>query len=79
MYDQRTRKLTARSRLAQLRKKIEELPEATDEEKGKKEILKKELNFEYLDNILGEIEKMQVTLAKKSKEAAKSKIKRKSR
>ncbi len=79
MYDQRSRKLTARSRLAQLRKKVEELPETTDEEKTKKELLHKELNFEYLDNILGEIEKIQGTLAKKSKENAKSRVKRKSK
>jgi uncharacterized protein HemX len=79
MYEQRARKLTARSRLAQLRKKIEELPESTDEEKTRKELLHKELNFEYLENILGEIEKVQVTLAKKSKEAGKSRIKRKSK
>ena len=79
MYDQRARKLTARSRLAQLRKKIEDLPETTDEDKEKKGLLHKELNYEYFDNILGEIEKIQVTLAKKTKEAGKSKIRRKSK
>jgi biopolymer transport protein ExbB/TolQ len=77
MYDQRARKVTARSRLAQLRKKIEDLPESSDEEKNKKELLHKELNFEYLDNILGEIEKIQIILAKKGKESGRSPLKRK--
>jgi hypothetical protein len=72
MYEQKTRKTTARSRLAELRKKIEALPEATDEEKVKKEALYKELHLEYLDNILGEMEKMQAGLAKREGKKSKS-------
>jgi hypothetical protein len=77
MYEQKSRKVTARSRLAELRKKIDALPESTDEEKTKKKLLQKELNLEYLDNILGEIEKLQVSMSKKSKEPKRSLIRRK--
>ncbi len=79
MYIDRTRKVTARSRLAELRKKVEALPEETDEEKLKKNQLHRELNLEYLDNILGEIEKIQVSLAKKALEDKKNKAKKKSK
>jgi len=77
MYEQRTRKITSRSRLAELRKKVESLPDSTDEEKSKKEDFHKELNFEYLDNILGEVEKIQVSLARRSQDARKSKARNK--
>ena len=73
MYEQKSRRVTARSRLAELRKKVEALPEETDEEKTRKEALNKELNLEYLDNILGEIEKMQAKLAKKARDSKKRK------
>jgi len=73
MYEQKSRRVTARSRLAELRKKVEALPEETDEEKTRKEALNKELNLEYLDNILGEIEKMQAKLAKKAHDSKKRK------
>jgi hypothetical protein len=76
MYEQRSRKTTARSRLAKLREKVESFPESTEEEKTKKESLHKELNFEYLDNILGEIEKVHVVLGKKTQEAKKRKSKK---
>jgi hypothetical protein len=72
MYEQKTRKTTARSRLAELRKKIDALPEATDVEKVKKEALYKELHLEYLDNILGEMERMQAGLAKREGKKSKS-------
>jgi hypothetical protein len=77
MYQERTRKVTARSRLAELRKKVEALPEETDEEKSRKNQLHRELNLEYLDNILGEIEKIQVNMAKQTQEIKKSTAKRK--
>jgi hypothetical protein len=77
MYQERTRKVTARSRLAELRKKVEALPEETDEEKSRKNQLHRELNLEYLDNILGEIEKVQANMAKQTQEIKKSKAKRK--
>jgi uncharacterized protein YoxC len=77
MYQERTRKATARSRLAELRKKVEALPEETDEEKTRKNQLHRELNLEYLDNILGEIEKIQASIAKKAQEAKKSKSRKK--
>jgi hypothetical protein len=79
MYDQRARKVTSRSRLAELRKKIEALPESTDEEKNKKGLLEKELKLEYLDNILGELEKVQAAISKKTLEVKKSRARRKSR
>ncbi len=72
---ERHRKVTARSRLAVLRKKVEELPEATEEEKEKKETLHRELYLEYFDNILGEIEKIQNQLSKKVQESKKAKKK----
>jgi hypothetical protein len=72
-YNERSRKITARSRLAELRKKVEALPETTDDEKLRKELLHRELYLEYFDNILGEIEKVQVNLAKKSQADKKSK------
>lgn len=78
MYQERLSKRTARSRLADLRKKVEALPEETDEEKTRKNQLHRELNLEYLDNILGEIEKIQTALAKKAQEAKKTKKKSKS-
>jgi len=64
MYDQRRRKTTSRSRLGELRKKVESLPENSDDEKIKKEQYRRELYLEYFDNILGEIEKMQGSIAK---------------
>jgi hypothetical protein len=77
MYQERLTKRTARSRLADLRKRVEALPEETDEEKTRKNQLHRELNLEYLDNILGEIEKVQTNLAKKAKEAKKTRKKSK--
>ncbi len=76
MYQERTRKVTARSRLAELRKKIEALPEGTDEERDKKAALHRELHLEYLDNILGAVEKVQSGLTKKTQDSRKSKRKR---
>ena len=78
-YKERARKTTSRSRLAKLRRKVEALPEETDEERSAKETLHRELYLEYFDNILGEIEKMQATLAKKTQDSRKAKGKSKSR
>jgi hypothetical protein len=82
MYEQRSRKMTSRSRLADLRKKVEALPEESDDDKDKKDQYRRELYLEYFDNILGEIEKVQGTLSKmqasQAKKAAESK-KRKSK
>jgi hypothetical protein len=64
MYEQRRRKVTSRSRLAELRKKIESLPEDSEEDKTKKEQYRRELYLEYFDNILGEIEKVHGSIAK---------------
>jgi hypothetical protein len=60
--------------LAELRKKVETLPEGTDDERVKKEQLHRELCLEYLDNILGEIEKMQAGLARKAQDSKKGKL-----
>jgi hypothetical protein len=72
-YQQKSRKVTARSRLAELKKKVEALPESTDEEKDRKSLMHRELYLEYLDNILGEIEKVQAGIAQKSQSDKKSK------
>ena len=72
-YNERSRRTTARSRLAELKKKVEALPESTDEEKTRKEQMHRELYLEYFDNILGEIEKVQTSLAKKFQADKKSK------
>jgi hypothetical protein len=76
MYQEKTRRVTARSRLAELRKKVEALPEETDEEKSKKDMLHRELYLEYLDNILGEVEKVRSGLTKKARNSKKSKGRR---
>ena len=72
-YKEKSRKVTARSRLADLKKKVEALPDTTDDEKTRKELMHRELYLEYFDNILGEIEKAQLNLAKLSKSDKKSK------
>jgi hypothetical protein len=64
MYEQRRRKVTSRSRLAELRKKVEALPEDSEDNRTKKEQYRRELYLEYFDNILGEIEKVQGSIAK---------------
>lgn len=79
IYKERTRKVTSRSRLAELKKKVEALPEETDEEKIKKDLMHRELYLEYFDNILGELEKIQNNLAKKAEGAKKAKKKQKSK
>lgn len=55
---ERTRKITARGRLADLRNKIDSLPDGSDEARAKKETLYRELTLEYLGSILGEIEQL---------------------
>ena len=73
---ERAKKVTAKSRLARLRRKIEALPEDTDENRSKKESLYTELTLEYLDNILGGVEKLSARPSSR-KESAKKKIKKK--
>lgn len=63
--DKRRRTVTAAKRLAQLRRKIEALPEKTDEEKARKDALFRELSFEYFENILGGIDSIKDTSTKK--------------
>jgi len=71
--DKRRRTVTAARRLAQLRRKIEALPEKTDEEKAKKDALFRELSFEYFENILGGIDSIKNSAADKSKKEKKQK------
>ena len=66
-HREKTRKLTIRGRLASLRKKIEALPDNTDENKSKKETLYRELTLEYLENIMGEVEQLKSAKAEKTK------------
>ena len=64
---ERVKKVTARSRLAGLRGKIDALPDKTDEDKLKKESLYRELTLEYLDNILGGVERLRTAPSEKKK------------
>jgi flagellar biosynthesis/type III secretory pathway M-ring protein FliF/YscJ len=78
--DKRRRTVTAAKRLAQLRRKIEALPEKTDEEKARKDALFRELSFEYFENILGGIDSIKSTSAKKpEKKKEKKSTKKKKR
>lgn len=76
-YKERSRKVTIRGRLAALRRKVESLPDGTDEEKSKKEILYRELFLEYLENILGEVESLKTKAGSKPDSAKKRKTSRK--
>jgi hypothetical protein len=76
--DKKTRTMSAARRLSQLRRKVEALPEKTDEERAKKDALFRELSFEYFENILGGIDSIKNPPAKnkqnkKDKKAKKSK------
>jgi flagellar biosynthesis/type III secretory pathway M-ring protein FliF/YscJ len=71
--DNRRRKVTAARRLAELRRKIEALPEKTDEDKARKDALFRELSFEYFENILGGIDSIKSSAADKSKKEKKPK------
>lgn len=64
--DKKARKMSAAKRLTQLRKKIEALPEKTDEEKAKKDALFRELSFEYFENILAGIDSIKTAPSSKS-------------
>jgi type VI protein secretion system component VasK len=66
--DKRARMVSAAKRLTQLRKKIEALPEKTDEERAKKDALFRELSFEYFENILNGIDSIKTLSSKKSGE-----------
>jgi len=74
-YRERSRKITAKGRLSALRKKIDSLSDATDEDKAKKETLYRELILEYLENILGNIEQMRVPVKVKGKKSPKKRKK----
>lgn len=71
--DKRRRTVTVAKRLAQLRRKIEALPEKTDEEKARKDTLFRELSFEYFENILGGIDSIKSSATDKSKKEKKPK------
>lgn len=73
---ERVKKVTARSRLARLRGKIDALPDNTDEDRLKKESLYRELTVEYLDNILGGVEQLRAGPSEK-KESRRTKAKKK--
>lgn len=74
--DKRRRTITAAKRLAQLRRKIEALPENTDEEKAKKDALFRELSFEYFENILGGIDSIKSSSTKKPEKKEEKKPKK---
>jgi len=81
-YQERKKgKLPKRSRLSQLRKKIDALPEKTDEDMAKKEKLYRELSLELLENIYGELEDIKTAISKKEKKEAspRKKVKKKPR
>ncbi|UCC78797.1 MAG: hypothetical protein JSW64_11005 [Candidatus Zixiibacteriota bacterium] len=64
--DKKARMMSAAKRLSQLRKKIEALPEKTDEEKAKKDALFRELSFEYFENILTGVDSIRTAGSQKS-------------
>ncbi|MEE9553711.1 MAG: hypothetical protein V3W18_05385 [candidate division Zixibacteria bacterium] len=68
-----------RGRLASLRRKIESLPDDSEEARAKKETLYRELSLEYLENILGGIETLQTVKTEKPKRDSKKISKLKSR
>jgi hypothetical protein len=74
--DKRTRSITAARRLSQLRRKIEALPEKTDEERAKKEALFRELSFEYFENILAGIDSVKSSASKKQEKKKEKKPKK---
>lgn len=73
----RSRKITVRGRLASLRKKIESLPDDTEENRAKKDSLYRELSLEYLENILAGIEKQKSAGDRGRKENRKRRKKKK--
>lgn len=80
--DKKRRTVTAAKRLAQLRRKIEALPEKTDEEKSRKNAMFRELSFEYFENILGGIDTIKGSTEKKpekKKEKKPAKVKKRAK
>ena len=63
--DKKARTKSAAKRLSQLRRKVEALPEKTEEERAKKDALFRELSFEYFENILSGIDSIKMTAPKK--------------
>jgi len=76
-YREKSRKLTVKGRLATLRRKIESLPDETKEDRSRKEALYRELNLEYLENILGGIEQLRSSAKGKSAAGKKAKSEKK--
>jgi hypothetical protein len=74
--DKKARSASAARRLGQLRKKIEALPEKTDEDKAKKDALFRELSFEYFENILNGIDSMKSAHPKNPDKKAEKKTKK---
>jgi len=67
--EDRKRKSSMRTRLAHLKKKVEDMPDSSPEEREKKDALQTELVLEYLENMLGEIEKLKAAISKKAAES----------
>jgi len=63
--DKKARTISAAVRLSQLRRKVEALPEKTEEEKAKKDALFRELTLEYFENILSGIDSIKTSAAQK--------------
>ena len=76
-HREKARKMTVRGRLAALRRKIEALPDDSEEDKSRKKALYDELTLEYLENILGGIEQLRIAPKEKGKAAKKARKKKK--
>jgi hypothetical protein len=76
-HREKARKMTVRGRLAALRKKIDSLPDNTEEDKSRKKALYDELTLEYLENILGGIEQLKIGPRDKGKIIKKTRKKKK--
>jgi hypothetical protein len=76
-HREKAKKVTARSRLSRLKSKVDALPERSDEDRQKKDQLFRELILEYLDSILGEVERVKGTGEGKKTEKARGKKKKK--
>jgi hypothetical protein len=74
--DKKARTRSAAKRLSQLRRKVESLPEKTEEEKAKKDALFRELSFEYFENILTGIDSLKTSATKKPVKKADKKSKK---
>ncbi len=68
--ERKSRNVTLRNRLAQLRRKIDSLPHGSEDDKIKKDNLYRELFFEYFEHILANIEDLRKSLSAGQKAAA---------